>query len=218
MIRLIAVTLFALAACSALDAPVAQLERWQKQRAAGAMAAIADEPVVPDCAPGRGEPCQRLHLMRAEACLAVAFADRAPAAACPGASAREAGLLACAASAAQAAEQAAGEVLLPARKLRIQARLCAIENLPPAMAAPAAREVITEAAPLKDAEGALLRGRAALSAARPSAGSEAARCASVREAFGEARRGLLLAPDDPALKRLANDVALRAVRIADCRV
>ena len=32
MIRLIAVTLFALAACSALDAPVAQLERWQKQR------------------------------------------------------------------------------------------------------------------------------------------------------------------------------------------
>ena len=190
MIRLIAVTLFALAACSALDAPVAQLERWQKQHAAGAITAIADEPVVPDCAPGRGEPCQRLHLMRAEACLAVAFADRAPAAACPGASAREAGLLACAASAAQAAEQAAGEVLLPARKLRIQARLCAIENLPPAMAAPAAREVITEAA----------------------------RCASVREAFGEARRGLLLAPDDPALKRLANDVALRAVRITDCRI
>ena len=60
MIRLIAVTLFALAACSVLDAPVAQLERWQKQSAAGAMAAIADEPVVPDCAPGRGEPCQRL--------------------------------------------------------------------------------------------------------------------------------------------------------------
>jgi hypothetical protein len=86
------------------------------------------------------------------------------------------------------------------------------------MAAPAAREVIIEAAPLTDAEGALLRGRAALSAARPSAGSEAARCASVREAFGEARRGLRLAPDDPALKRLANDVALRAVRITDCRI
>ena len=112
MIRLIAMMFFALAACSVLDAPVAQLERWQKQRAAGAMAAIADEPVVPDCAPGRGEPCQRLHLIRAEACLAVAFADRGPDAACPGASAREAGLLACAAGAAQAAEQAAGEVLL----------------------------------------------------------------------------------------------------------
>jgi hypothetical protein len=86
------------------------------------------------------------------------------------------------------------------------------------MAAPAAREVITEAAPLTDAEGALLRGRAALSAARPSAGSEAARCASAREAIGEARRGLALAPDDSALKRLADDAALRAVRITDCRV
>jgi hypothetical protein len=40
----------------------------------------------------------------------------------------------------------------------------------------------------------------------------------VREAFGEARRGLALAPDDPALKRLADDVALRAVRITDCRL
>ena len=39
MIRLIAMMFFALAACSVLDAPVAQLERWQKQRAAGAMAA-----------------------------------------------------------------------------------------------------------------------------------------------------------------------------------
>jgi len=78
--------------------------------------------------------------------------------------------------------------------------------------------VITQASPQNDAEGALLRGRAALSAARPTAGTEAARCASVREAFGEARRGLLLAPDDPALQRLANDVALRAVRITDCRI
>jgi hypothetical protein len=40
----------------------------------------------------------------------------------------------------------------------------------------------------------------------------------VREAFGEARRGLALKPDDPALKRLADDVALRAVRITDCRL
>jgi hypothetical protein len=215
MIRLIAMMFFALAACSVLDAPVAQLERW---RAAGAMAAIADEPVVPDCAPGRGEPCQRLHLIRAEACLAVAFADRGPDAACPGASAREAGLLACAAGAAQAAEQAAGEVLLPARKLRTQARLCAIENLPPAMAAPAARELVFEAAPLSDAEGALLRGRALLSAARPSAGPEAARCAAVRDARAEARRGLQLNPADPALKRLADDAALRAARITDCRI
>ena len=218
MIRLIAMMFFALAACSVLDAPVAQLERWQKQRAAGAMAAIADEPVVPDCAPGRGEPCQRLHLIRAEACLAVAFADRGPDAACPGASAREAGLLACAAGAAQAAEQAAGEVLLPARKLRTQARLCAIENLPPAMAAPAARELVLEAAPLSDAEGALLRGRALLSAARPSAGPEAARCAAVRDARAEARRGLQLNPADPALTRLADDAALRAARITDCRI
>ena len=218
MTRLITVAFVALAACSALDAPVAQLERWQKQRAVGALAAIADEPVVADCGPGRGEPCQRLHLMRAEACLAVAFADRAPGAACPGASAREAGLLACAASAAQAAEQAAGELLLPARKIRSQARLCAIENLPPAMAAPAARELIAEAAPLADAEGALLRGRALLSAARPSAGHHAARCAAAREALAEARHGLSLKPDDVALKRLANDAANRAVRITDCHL
>jgi len=218
MIRLMTLALIALAACSALDAPVAQLERWQKQRAAGALAAIADEPVVRDCAPGKGEACQRLHLIRAEACLSLAFADRAPGAACPGASAREAGLLSCAASAAQAAEQSAGDILLPARKLRAQARLCAIENLPPAMAAPAAREFIAEAAPLTDAEGALLRGRALLAAARPSAGHEATRCAAARDALAEARRGLAQKPDDAALKRLADDAALRATRISDCRI
>ena len=218
MNRLISIAIFALAACSALDAPVAQLERWQKQRAAGALAAIAEEPVVRDCAPGKGEACQRLHLIRAEACLSLAFADRAPGAACPGAGAREAGLLSCAASAAQAAEQSAGEVLLPARNLRAQARLCAIENLPPAMAAPAAREFIAEAAPLADAEGALLRGRALLAAARPSAGPEAARCIAVRDALREARRGLMLTPYDPALLRLADDARLRATRITDCRL
>ena len=218
MIRLITLALVGLAACTALDAPVAQLERWQKQRAAGALAAIADEPVVRDCAPGKGEACQRLHLIRAEACLSLAFADRAPGGACPGASAREASLLSCAASAAQAAEQAAGEVLLPARKLRAQARLCAIENLPPAIAAPAAREFIAEAAPLADAEGALLRGRVLLAAARPSAGPEPARCAAARDALAEARRGLALKPDDPALTRLADDTALRTTRITDCRL
>ena len=218
MIRLMTLALIALAACSALDAPVAQLERWQKQRAAGALAAIAGEPVVRDCAPGKGEACQRLHLIRAEACLSLAFADRAPGAACPGASAREAGLLSCAASAAQAAEQSAGEILLPARKLRAQARLCAIENLPPAMAAPAAREFIAEAAPLADAEVALLRGRALFAAARPSAGPDATRCAAARDALGEARRGLAQKPDDAALKRLADDAALRATRISDCRI
>lgn len=218
MNRLISIAIFALAACSALDAPVAQLERWQKQRASGALAAIADEPVVRDCAPGTGEACQRLHLIRAEACLSLAFADRVQGAACPGASAREAGLLSCAASAAKAAEQAANEVLLPARKLRAQARLCAIENLPPAMAAPAARELIAEAAPLADAEGALLRGRALLSAARPSAGPESARCAAAQDALREAQRGLALKPDDLALRRLADDARLRATRITDCRL
>ena len=216
MNRPITLILLALTACSVIDAPIAQLERWQKRHAAGELAAIAAEPVVAECAPGKGEPCQRLHLMRAEACLGLAFAERAHGAACPGASAREVGLLACAASAAQAAEQAAGEALLPARRLRAQARLCAIENLPPAMAAPAARELITEAAPLADAEGALLRGRAALAAARPSAGTEAARCAAAREALAEAQRGLALNPADQALKRLADDAALRAQRITDC--
>ena len=86
------------------------------------------------------------------------------------------------------------------------------------MAAPAARELVLEAAPLSDAEGALLRGRALLSAARPSAGPEAARCAAVRGARAEARRGLQLNPADPALKRLADDAALRAARITDCRI
>jgi hypothetical protein len=85
------------------------------------------------------------------------------------------------------------------------------------MAAPAAREVVAEAAPLSDAEGALLRGRAQLSAARPSAGTEAMRCAAVRDALAEARRGLQLSPGDSALKRLADDAALRAARITDCR-
>lgn len=218
MIRLLTLMLLTLAACSMIDAPIAQLERWQKRQAAGELAAIAAEPVVAECAPGKGEACSRLHLMRADACLGLAMAERAPGAACPGAGAREAGLLSCAASAAQAAEQAAGEVLLPARRLRAQARLCAIENLPPAMAASAARDLITESAPITDAEGALLRGRAALAAARPSAGPEPARCAAAREAAAEARRGLALQPADPALQRLAADAALRAARITDCRL
>ena len=209
MIRLLTLMLLTLAACSMIDAPIAQLERWQKRQTAGELAAIAAEPVVAECTPGKGEACSRLHLMRADACLGLAMAERAPGAACPGAGAREAGLLSCAASAAQAAEQAAGEVLLPARKLRVQARLCAIENLPPALAPPA---------PLADAEGALLRGRAALAAARPSAGPETARCAAARQAAAEARRGLALQPADPALQRLATDAGLRSARITDCRL
>ena len=84
------------------------------------------------------------------------------------------------------------------------------------MAAPAAREFIAEAAPLADAEGALLRGRAALAAARPSAGPEAARCTAARHALAEARRGLALQPDDAALQRLVADARLRAARITDC--
>ena len=216
MNRLIALPVLALAACSVLDPPMAQLERWQKRHAAGELGAIAAEPVVQDCAPGKDEACQRLHLMRADACLSLAFAERGPGAACPGAGAREAGLLACAASAAQAAEQAAGQTLLPARRLRTQARLCAIENLPPAMASGAARELLREAAPLDDAEGALLRGRALLVAARPSAGAEAARCMAAREALGEARHGLALQPQHPALQRLVDDATLRVARITDC--
>ncbi|MCA3367244.1 MAG: hypothetical protein INF79_16695 [Roseomonas sp.] len=218
MNRLMALLVLALGACSVMDAPVAQLERWQKRHAAGELAAIAAEPVVADCAPGKDAACQRLHLMRADACLSLAFGERAPGAACPGAGAREAGLLSCAASAAQAAEQAAGQILLPARKLLAQARLCAIENLPPAMAGPAAQELLLEAAPLNDAEGALLRGRALLAAARPSAGPEATRCMAARQALGEARRGLALQPENPALQRLADDAALRGARITDCRL
>ena len=43
-----------------------------------------------------------------------------------------------------------------------------------------------------------------------------ARCAAAREALAEARRGLALNPADQALKRLADDAALRAQRITDC--
>lgn len=205
-----------LAACAVLDAPLAQLERWQKQHAQQDFMAIAAEPVVAACSPGTGEACARLHGLKAEACLALAFAARAPGLACPAPGAREAGLLACAADAAQAAEKAAGEIQPAWRMIRGQARLCAIENLPPAMAAPEALSLVQELSPLQDDHGALLRGRAALVAARPGAGSNAARCAAARGAQAEASQGLTLQPNHPALRRLRDDATARAARIANC--
>lgn len=66
-------------AASQLDPPLAQLARWRD----ATPAAIAAEPVVAPC-PAGNPACPRLHARRAEACLSLAMAARAPGATCPG--------------------------------------------------------------------------------------------------------------------------------------
>jgi hypothetical protein len=167
-----------------LDPPLAQLAR----REAAPPKRIAAEAVR--CP--RGHPaCARLHRRRAEACMGLATGSRAPGAACPGSDAH----LRCAME-----NYAAANALAAAPGLVIgegQAALCLAAFLSPRGGAVlAARATATP----------LLASRAALLAARPGAGTDAARCAA-------ARAGLRLAP--PA-SREAAELSARLATIAHC--
>ena len=61
-----------------VDPPLGQLARWRD----AAPAVLAAEPVVTPC-PADNPACATLHLVRAEACMGVAMAARAPGATCP---------------------------------------------------------------------------------------------------------------------------------------
>lgn len=183
-----------LAGCAPLagviDPPVAQLARWQH----AAPAEIAAEPVA---CPAGHEACPRLHLLRAEACLSLAMAARAPGAACPALRDH----LPCAAE-----SYAAARALTPDPKLatgEAQARLCLAELSAPAEGA---QEAARAAGAAASANAPLLGARAALLAARPGAAPDARRCAA-------ARGGLPLAP---AGSREAADLARRIATIPNC--
>jgi len=175
----------------AIDPPIAQLDRWQR----ATPAEIAAEPV--DCPPGH-DACPRLLLLRAEACMSLAMAARAPSAACPALRDH----LPCAAD-----SYAAARALTPDPQLaagEAQARLCLAELSAPGEGA---REAGRAAEAASAATGwRLLGARAALLAARPGAGPDPQRCAA-------ARQGLRLAPTG---SREAADLARRLATLPNC--
>jgi hypothetical protein len=150
-----------------LDPPLAQLARWES----ASPEAIAAEPV--SCPPGHAA-CARLHARRAEACLTLAFRDRAPGAACPGSDAH----LACAAE-----HYAAARALRPHPALadgEAQARLCRAAFLPPAAAGAEARRALEAAAAAPPERAGRWRARAALLLSRPEIGRDTEACAIAR--------------------------------------
>jgi len=176
-----------------LDPPLAQLARWEH----AAPAAIAAEPVA--CTPGH-TACARLHARRAEACMGLAMASRAPGAACP--ATRE--HLPCAAESYTAARALTPSPALAAGEA--QARLCLAEGLPPTDAAREAALAGPAIAAAPPQRAALLGARAALIAARPGAGPDSQRCLA-------ATTGLRLAPPG---SREARDLVARQASIPDC--
>ncbi len=179
---------------SVIDPPIAQLDRWQH----ATPAEIAAEPV--DCPAGH-DACPRLHTLRAEACMSLAMASRAPGAACPALVDH----LPCAAD-----SYAAARALAPDPKLaagEAQARLCLAEfAATPAEAAREAARAASAATAAPPDRAPILGARAALIAARPGAGTESQRCAA-------ARAGLRLAP---AGSREAADLARRLATLPSC--
>lgn len=176
-----------------LDPPLAQLARWEH----AAPAEIAAEPVT--CPTGH-PACARLHTRRAEVCMNLAMAARAPGAACPGTSDH----LACAAQSYAAARALTAGPALAAGEA--QARLCLAEFLPPAEAAQEVARAAPAIAAAPTTRAALLGARAALIAARPGAGTEPQRCAATRAG---------LAVVHPA-SREARDLALRLATLPAC--
>lgn len=191
------VLLLLLAGCAPMaaliDPPMAQLSRWES----ATPAEIAGEPVV--CPPGHAA-CAPLHQRRAEACMGLAMAARAPGAACPAARDH----LPCAARSYAAARAIAPDPRLAAGEA--QARLCLAELLAPGEGAGEAALAAPAIAASPAGRRPLLATRAALIAARPEAGTISQRCAA-------AQAGLRLAPPG---SREAVDLALRIAALPAC--
>jgi hypothetical protein len=195
MMRL--VWLLPLAACAplaaVLDPPLGQLARWE----AASDATIAAEPVA--CPPGH-PACARLHARRAQACMTLAMAARAPGAACPG----TADHLHCAASGYAAARALAPHPALAQGEA--QARLCRTAFLPRAEAAAEAARA-REAAALAPVEARpLLRARAALVLSHPRLGISSDSCAAARAGRDAAPPG---SPE-------AQDLGMRIAALPGC--
>ncbi|QXM25748.1 hypothetical protein KO353_05960 [Elioraea tepida] len=228
VLTLLALLAVLLAACQQvgrlLDPDVAQLERFQQARARGDLRAIADEEVVETCQHAGTEACARLMAIRAESCLALAMARRAPGAACPAATAEARAELACAHAAfAAAMGSPAGRFteaqVLALRQGRAQAAYCRAELETVMAGVPLARESLSLSAGLPPARRAAIGGSAALYLARPGAGADSVRCERAREAARLAAAGLAANPEveeRALLLRLAADAAARRATIPGC--
>lgn len=216
-----------LAACQqlgrVLDPDVAQLERYQARRAAGDLRAIVEEPPVAACA-ADSLACARLQAIRAEACLALAMASRAPGAACPAATEEARAQLACAQAGFAAAMASRAWAVAPNdaeahRQGRAQAAYCRAELETVSAGVAPAREALSLSAGLSPPRRAVIGGAAALYLARPGAGADAVRCERAREASRLAEAGLAAGPeveDRAFLTRLAADAAARRATIPGC--
>jgi len=176
-----------------LDPPLAQLARWET----ATPVEIAAEPVA--CPPGHAA-CARLHTRRAEACMGLAMASRAPGAACPTTTEH----LPCAVQGYAAARALSPSAVLAANEA--QARLCLAEFMAPAAGAAEAARAAPAIAAASPIRAPLLGARAALIAARPGAGHDSQRCAATLT-------GLRLAPPG---SREAADLARRQASIPGC--
>jgi hypothetical protein len=156
-----------------LDPPLGQLARWR-----GADAALlAAEPVVAPC-PADHPACASLHLLRAEACMGLAMAARAPGATCP--TLAEAPHLACAGAGYAAAVRLGAQPAALLAGHGAQALLCRAEVQAPAEALSSAGAAMTLAAQAEPGRAAALGAWGATLRARLSAG--AARCDAVHQA------------------------------------
>lgn len=206
-----------------VDPDVAQLERFQTARSENRLRDIANEPVVASCTPDK-PACGRLNAIRAEACLTLALAERAPGVACPPASSAARDDLACASegyAAAMAATNAGFSAAdqLAHRQGRAQALYCRAELGTVSAGVPLAREAADVAAGLPPPRRQAIGGSAALFLARPGAGADAVRCERAREAARAARDGLAANPgaeDRALLTRLATDAEARRATIPGC--
>lgn len=200
---------YGLAGCVGIRA-LDRMEHWQAQ---GNNAAIADEPVPPECAaqPSASPACSTFHAIRAHACLAMARTETAPDAACPPLNAERVNRwLACAAD----SYAKAGVADLPPqqaadlRQNRAQAFYCGahlrlLQDGAAQAAAAMARAAQRELAQVPpDPERDLLAASSALLVAQQKRLPDAETCAAAREAARLAARGLRAVPPDRT--KLAN--------------
>ncbi len=167
-----------------IDPPLGQLARWREAPAA----TLAAEPVVAPC-PADNPACARLHLLRADACMGLAMAARAPGATCPGLA--EEPHLACAGAGYVTALAQGAQPVASLAGNGAQALLCRAELRPAPEDLAAAIRLAALAEPPRAAAlgawAALLRARAGRGPARCAAVAEAQRLATTLPAEQQGR-------------------------------
>jgi hypothetical protein len=209
----------------ATDGSLDRLVQWQKQEN---FAAIAAEPVPPECAskPFKSDTCSQVHDIRAHACLALAGKETDPHAACPpldSASARQS--LQCAVDSYAMADppppaQGADLRQNRARAFYCGARLRVLDGGSAEDGAALARRAVDELSGLPPAPAHdHLAASSALFIAQKAQLPAAERCAAARQAALLASRGLDAAPAAPAnlanLLQATRNAALQEEKVID---